>query len=77
MKINKDYSEKLEQLKKYNENYYNKSKPLVDDATYDYLKTKFFNEKIFIFKSKAVPSITVGYKPSKYFKGQTYHPCYP
>ena len=67
--IQKKYLNKLKLIEKYNKNYYDKSKPLVDDKEYDNLKREILNLEIkFSFlKSKISPSITTGYKPSKNF----------
>jgi len=67
--IQKKYLNKLKLIEKYNQNYYDKSKPLVDDKEYDNLKREILNLEIkFSFlKSKISPSITTGYKPSKNF----------
>ena len=67
--IQKKYLNKLKLIEKYNQNYYHKSKPLVDDKEYDNLKREILNLEIkFSFlKSKISPSITTGYKPSKNF----------
>ena len=40
LKIKKKYFEKIKILKNYNNSYYDKSKPIVDDATYDSLKNE-------------------------------------
>ncbi len=70
LKIKKKYLEKIKILKNYNNSYYDKSKPIVDDAIYDSLKNEIFElEKTYSFlKSKDSPSISIGYKPSKNFK---------
>ena len=70
LKIKKNYLQKIEKLQKYNENYYNKSNPIVDDAAYDNLKNEIFElEKKYSFlQSKNSPSLIIGYKPSKNFK---------
>ena len=70
LKIKKNYLQKIEKLQKYNENYYDKSNPIVDDAAYDNLKNEIFDlEKKYSFlQSKNSPSLIIGYKPSKNFK---------
>ena len=70
LKIKKNYFQKIEKLQKHNENYYNKSNPVVDDAVYDNLKNEIFElEKKYSFlQSKNSPSLIIGYKPSKNFK---------
>ena len=64
-KIKKKYLEKIKILKKYNESYYNRSKPIVDDSVYDQLKKEIFEleKKYSFFKSKDSPSLKIGYKP--------------
>ena len=67
--IQKKYLDKLKLIEKYNQNYYEKSKPLVDDRTYDSLKREILNleTKFPFLKSENSPSKTIGYKPSKNF----------
>ena len=69
-RIKKTYLEKIKLLKKYNESYYNKSDPIVDDVIYDNLKNEILGlEKKYLFlRSGESPSKSVGYKPSKNFK---------
>ena len=69
-KIKIEYDNKIKNLKKYNEYYYDKNKPLVSDAIYDDLKNEILQLEIKynFLKSKDSPSIIVGYKPSKNFK---------
>ena len=64
------YNNFIKNLKKYNENYFIKSKPLISDKEYDSLKLEIINleKKYSYLKSKNSPSIAVGYKPSKNFK---------
>ena len=67
--LRKKYLEKIKLIKKYNEAYYNHSKPIVDDATYDNIK-KEINEIEKKYPSEIhndSPSSVVGYKPSKNF----------
>ncbi len=70
LKIKKIYLKKIKILKKYNESYYNKSNPIVEDKVYDSLKYEILDiEKKYPFlSSKDSPSTNVGYKPSKNFK---------
>ena len=70
LKVKKIYLEKIQILKKYNESYYNKNSPIVEDATYDSLKNEILElEKKHLFlRSKDSPSINVGFKPSKNFR---------
>ena len=42
-KIIDDYNLKIKLVEKYNEYYFNKSNPLVDDREYDELKKKLFH----------------------------------
>ena len=65
--LRKKYLEKIKLIKKYNEAYYNLSKPIVDDATYDNIK-KEINEIEKKYPTEIhydSPSFVVGYKPSK------------
>ncbi len=65
-----NYLKKIELIKDYNKNYYEKNRPLVDDQTYDTLKNEILEleNKFNFLKSKESPSEKVGYKPSKNFK---------
>ena len=74
LKIKKIYLQKIKLLKKYNESYYNKSNPIVEDAIYDSLKNEIVTlEKKYLFlNSKDSPSSSVGFKPSKNFKKITH-----
>ena len=69
-KIKKKYLEKIKIFKKYNELYYSKSNPIVEDAIYDSLKNEILDlEKKYLFlNSKDSPSINIGFKPSKNFR---------
>ncbi len=69
-KINKEYSLKINLLKKYDKYYYENSNPIISDKEYDKLKKEILElEKNFpTLKSKNSPSLNVGYKPSKNFK---------
>ena len=69
-KIEEQYKEKINQLVKYNESYYELSNPLVDDSEYDKLKKDILNlEKRYGYlESQYSPSKIVGFKPSKNFK---------
>ncbi|EDZ60878.1 DNA ligase, NAD-dependent [Candidatus Pelagibacter sp. HTCC7211] len=68
--IQKLYQEKIKLLNKYNQYYYDKNKPLIDDKNYDELKISILSlEKKYNFlASKKSPSEITGYKPSKNFK---------
>ncbi len=69
-KIKSEYNQKIKLINDYNENYYDKSIPLVEDKEYDELKKDILLlEKNYTFLSSAnSPSKIVGYKPSKNFK---------
>ena len=50
LKIKKKYFEKIKILENYNNSYYDKSKPIVDDAIYDGLKNEILQlEKTYSF----------------------------
>ena len=68
--IEAQYKKKIKLLNNYNKNYYDKSKPLVNDKEYDELKkeTLLLEKKYKFLKSKNSPSEIIGYKPSKNFK---------
>ena len=68
--IQKIYQEKIKLLNRYNQYYYDKNKPLIDDKNYDELKISILSlEKEYNFlASKKSPSEIIGYKPSKNFK---------
>ena len=68
-KIYNQYQKKIEELKKYNKFYFEKSKPLVSDKVYDKLKKDIINlEKKYKFLSdNNSPTKSVGFKPSKNF----------
>ena len=70
LNVKEDYLKKIKLINKYNEYYYSKSKPLVDDSAYDKIKNEVLNlEKKYSFlKSNDSPSLSVGFKPSKNFK---------
>jgi len=67
--VKKEYKDKITLLKKYNKFYYEKSKPLVDDASYDKLKKDILllESKYDFLDSIDSPSKIIGYKPSKNF----------
>ena len=64
------YKKKIRLIKKFNEFYYNKSKPIVTDEKYDNLKKEILllEEKYNFLDSIESPSKIVGHKPSKNFK---------
>jgi DNA ligase (NAD+) len=68
--VKKDYQKKISLIKKYNQFYYDKNKPLILDHEYDLIKKEIIQlEKEYIFlNSKESPSKIVGFKPSKNFK---------
>ncbi len=69
-KIETEYKKKIKLIVDYNKNYYDTSKPLVNDKVYDDLKKKILilESKYSFLNSKNSPSKTVGFKPSKNFK---------
>ena len=69
-KIQKEYNSKIKLLNKYNQYYYDKSKPIVTDQIYDDLKIEILKieSRYNFLKSKNSPSKTVGFKPSKNFE---------
>ena len=69
-KIQEEYLNKIELLKKYNKFYFSKSKPLVLDSKYDELKKEILllEEKFKFLDSLQSPSKVIGHKPSKNFK---------
>ncbi len=68
--IKRIYNEKIDEILKHNENYYDKNNPLISDKDYDELKKEIIKlEKKYKFlTNKNSPSKTVGFKPSKNFK---------
>tara|TARA_Y100000590_G_scaffold436584_1_gene557320 strand:+ start:6413 stop:8428 length:2016 start_codon:yes stop_codon:yes gene_type:complete len=68
-KIYNQYQKKIEELKKYNKFYFEKSKPIISDKDYDKLKKDIINlEKKYKFLSDSKsPTKSVGFKPSKNF----------
>ncbi len=67
--IEKEYSIKIKELKKYNKLYYDKSNPSISDSDYDKLKKNILElENNFEYlKSIDSPSTSIGAKPSKKF----------
>ena len=67
--LKKKYQKKIKLIKKYNEAYYDLSKPIVDDATYDNIKKeiKEIEEKYPTEINNEFLSSAVGFKPSKNF----------
>ena len=68
--IKKIYTNKVKELNKHNNLYYEKSNPIISDAKFDELKNEIINlEKKYTFlKSKISPNIAVGFTPSKMFE---------
>ncbi len=69
-KIKFDYNKKIELIKKFNKQYFDKNKPTVSDNKYDELKKEILalEAKYKFLKSQYSPSTVVGYRPSKNFK---------
>ena len=69
-KIEAEFNEKIKLIKRYNESYFNKSKPEVTDEEYDKLKRELqlFETKYEFLRKKNKLLNSVGYKPSKNFK---------
>ena len=68
--IQKIYKDKIKLITQYNDSYYDKSDPIVNDQIYDNLKKEILQLEIDynFLKSKDSPSKVIGYKPSKNFK---------
>ncbi len=69
-KIKIEYQNKIKLINKYNNYYFDKSKPLVSDQEYDQLKKDILNlenKYKFLINQNSL-SNSVGYKPSKNFK---------
>ena len=69
-KLKLQYEKKIKLINKFNQSYYDKSKPEITDREYDDLKKQIFilEDKYNFLKSKSSPSKAIGYKPSKNFK---------
>ena len=67
--IQKYYKKKINQIKKHNKLYFEKSSPIISDSKYDQIKKEIFElEKKYSFlKSNISPSNSLGYTPSKNF----------
>ena len=63
------YKKKINELKKHNKLYFEKSSPEISDKDYDYIKKEILDleKKYSYLKSKYSPSNSLGYKPSKNF----------
>ncbi len=70
--IRKIYIEKINKLKKHNEQYFSKDKPLISDQQYDDLKKNILEleGKYSFLNNKDSPSKNIGFKPSKIFQKQ-------
>ena len=64
------YNQKINLIKKYNEYYYDKDKPIVSDQVYDLLKKDIidFENRYKFLRSEYSPTKSVGFKPSKNFQ---------
>jgi len=69
-KIEKEYLQKIEKIKKYDKAYFDKDSPLISDKGYDALKQEIleFEKRYSFLNNKDSPSKKVGYKPSDKFK---------
>ena len=67
--IQDKYKQKIRSINRYNQSYYDESKPIILDSKYDELKKEILilEDKYKFLKSKDSPSTSVGYKPSKNF----------
>ena len=67
--IKKEYLSKIQEIKKHNKLYYEKSSPEISDTNYDKLKKNIIEleNKHKHLKNKSSPSLKVGAKPSKNF----------
>ena len=67
--IKKEYLSKIQEIKKHNKLYYEKSSPEISDTNYDKLKKNIIEleNKHKYLKNKSSPSLKVGAKPSKNF----------
>ena len=68
--IEKVYIRKINELKKYDEAYFEQNSPIISDKDYDIIKQKILNleKKYRYLKNKNSPSQKVGYEPSGKFK---------
>ena len=69
-KIKKKYNYKIKELKKHNNLYFSKDKPIITDEDYDILKNEILKleDNYPYLKNKDSPSKSIGFKPSKVFK---------
>jgi len=68
--IEKTYIQKINQLKKHDQAYFEHDKPIISDVDYDNIKREILDleKKYKYLKNKDSPSRKVGYKPSSKFK---------
>ena len=68
--IEKVYVNKITKLQKYNEAYFKKDSPIVNDQKYDEVKKEilYLEKKYNYLKNKNSPSQNIGYEPSNKFK---------
>jgi len=68
--IQKNYKKKINKLREYDEEYYEKDNPTISDSDYDLIKKEIFSleKKYKYLKNKSSPSQKVGYQPSNKFK---------
>ena len=68
--LKKIYKQKIKELKKHNELYYDKSKPIISDSDYDKLKNEIIKleKKNNFLNDISSPNNSVGFKPSKSFQ---------
>ena len=72
--IIKFYNNKIKDYIKHSKLYYNKSKPIISDSSFDDLKLSIFEleKKHNFLNNKNSPSKIVGFKPSKSFEKYTH-----
>ena len=72
--LKKEYLKKISEIHKYNQAYYDKNAPIVNDSEYDKLKKDIINlEKKYSFLNDPnSPSLIVGFRPSKNFKKRSH-----
>ena len=68
--IKKEYLKKIKLVKKYNQLYYDESRPEISDSQFDKLKKEIIDleNKYSFLDDRDSPSKIVGFKPSKNFK---------
>ncbi len=67
--VRKYYSDKISELKKHNQLYFEKSSPEISDSKYDKIKKEVteLEKKYSFLKNLSSPTMSVGYSPSKNF----------